>query len=193
MSRAAGFLRWRETWLRKACFCRSWRRAAAAAFAILARGGRLAAPAGATPRPAPSAHFDRRHAQMDQRLSRQAGAGRAAGAGARAQRSAGVQGRRELGRLSRLHRRGPQRQSRPRRSAGRPDAADCAGRSLGAGARHRLFRPAELARSTRDLRRPHADAARHDRQISRRQAADARSDRFIGRPSPACSTRSGRC
>ena len=81
-------------------------------------------------------------------------------------------------RLCRLHRRRARRQSGTRRNPDCQDAADRAGRSLGAGARHRLFGSAELEGLLADLRRPHADAPRHDRQISRRQAADARSDRL---------------
>ena len=70
------------------------------------------------------------------------------------------------------------------------DVADCAGRSLGAGARHRLFGSAELERPAHRFRRPDAGAPSHDRPLSGRQAADARSDRVSRRRSPACSTRS---
>ena len=93
-------------------------------------------------------------------------------------------------RLYRLHCRRARRQSGARRDTDRQDAADRAGRSLGAGARDRLFRPAELEGAARHLRRSHADAPRHDRQISRRQIADARPDRLPERRSRACSTRS---
>ena len=75
--------------------------------------------------------------------------------------------------------------------ADREDAVDRAGRSLGAGPRHRLFRACRTGRcccsSIADRMR---DAQRHDRQICRRQIADARSDRLPEQRSPACSTRS---
>ena len=121
---------------------------------------------------------DRFHSEMDQRLPQQARTQRRPGAGAYPQRHAGLQGRRNLGRLCRLHRRRHRRQSRPRRGAGEQNADDRAGGSMGAGAGDRLFRPAELEELAADFCRPAADAPRHDRQIPRRQAADARSDRL---------------
>ena len=129
----------------------------------------------------PGVQLDRRDPQMDQRLSPQAGPGGAARGRARAQRHAGVQGRRNLRTLYRLHRRRARQQSGPRRRSRRQNAVDRSGRPLGAGARHRLFRPVGLEGIAHHLRRSHADAPRHDRQISRRQAADARSDRLSSR------------
>ena len=141
-------------------FCRSWPSAAAAAFAILALTVVLAAPAGATPRPVPTLtstdamlkwiNAYRGRPEPDglpvlvRALSDLQAFKDAESSGAYVGFIAGV--------LS----------ANPDHAEvlDRPDAADCAGRSLGAGARHRLFGPAELAQGTRDLRRPHADAAR---------------------------------
>ncbi len=173
------FSPWEGNMVAEKLLLASWRRGAlglAAAFALAI--GLAAAAAASEPPPAAGTHTIRFHSEMDQRLPQQARTQRRPGAGAYPQRHAGLQGRRNLGRLCRLHRRRHRRQSRPRRGAGEQNADDRAGGSMGAGAGDRVFRPAELEELAADFCRPAADAPRHDRQIPRRQAADPRSDRL---------------